>query len=83
MQRAAATAAMLLFVATPKRWFLTRCSWPETLALLIAFTLFWPGFRIDVIAPPYAEWLVAGILEAARNLPRAGQPGCASPARQV
>jgi TRAP-type uncharacterized transport system fused permease subunit len=69
-----ATVAMLLFAAATKRWFLTRCSWPEVEALLlIAFTLFRPGFWMDMISPPYADRPPAGIFEAARNVPP-GEP---------
>ncbi len=69
-----ATVAMLLFAAATQRWFLTRCSWPEVVALLlIAFTLFRPGFWMDMISPPYADRPPAGIFEAARNVPP-GEP---------
>lgn len=51
-----ATIAMLLFAAATQGWFLTRNKLWETLALLlIAFTLFRPGFFMDRISAPYAQ----------------------------
>ena len=49
-----ATIAMLLFAAATQGWFLTRNRIHETLLLLlVAFTLFRPGFWMDMISPPY------------------------------
>jgi TRAP transporter 4TM/12TM fusion protein len=49
-----ATIAMLLFAAATQGWFLTRNRIYETvLLLLVAFTLFRPGFWMDMISPPY------------------------------
>ncbi|OSQ47835.1 TRAP transporter permease [Marivita geojedonensis] len=49
-----ATLAMLLFAAATQGWFLARNRIYETLALLlIAFTLFRPGFWMDMVAPPF------------------------------
>ncbi|WP_068110917.1 TRAP transporter permease [Tropicimonas marinistellae] len=49
-----ATVAMLLFAAATQGWFLTRNRAYETIALLlIAFTLFRPGFWMDMVVPPY------------------------------
>jgi len=49
-----ATVAMLLFAAATQGWFLTRNRIHETvLLLLVAFTLFRPGFWMDMISPPY------------------------------
>ncbi|SDZ59003.1 TRAP transporter, 4TM/12TM fusion protein [Jannaschia faecimaris] len=51
-----ATVAMLLFAAATQGWFIARNRIYETVALLlIAFTLFRPGFWMDMVAPPYAE----------------------------
>ncbi len=51
-----ATLAMLLFAAATQGWWLTRNKIWETLGLLlIAFTLFRPGFFMDRISPPFAE----------------------------
>ena len=49
-----ATVAMLLFAAATQGWFLARNRFYETAALLlIAFTLFRPGFWMDMVAPPF------------------------------
>ncbi|HEY9549989.1 MAG TPA: TRAP transporter permease, partial [Kiloniellaceae bacterium] len=51
-----ATAAMLIFTAALQGHFLARSRIHETVALvLIAFTLFRPGFWMDLIVPPY-QW---------------------------
>jgi TRAP transporter 4TM/12TM fusion protein len=51
-----AVVAMLVFAAATQRWFLTKNRWWETLALLmIAFTLFRPGYFWDRIYPPLIE----------------------------
>ncbi len=51
-----ATAAMLLFAAATQGWFLTRNRFYETIALLlVAFTLFRPGFWMDMVAPPFDQ----------------------------
>jgi len=49
-----ATAAMLIFTAGSQGFFIARSRLWESLALLlIAFTLFRPGFWMDYIVPPY------------------------------
>ncbi|NBR90501.1 MAG: TRAP transporter fused permease subunit [Rhodobacteraceae bacterium] len=49
-----ATLAMLLFAAATQRYFLARSRWWESLALLlVALTLFRPGFWLDRTFPPY------------------------------
>jgi TRAP transporter 4TM/12TM fusion protein len=51
-----ATIAMLLFAAATQGWFLAKNRVYETVALLlIAFTLFRPGFWMDMVSPPYVE----------------------------
>jgi hypothetical protein len=51
-----ATAAMLIFAASTQGWFLTRSRWYESiLLLLVAFTLFRPGFWLDMVSEPYRE----------------------------
>lgn len=60
-----ATTAMLLFAAATQGWFLTRNRLYETaLLLLIAFSLFRPGFWMDRIVPPF-DTLAAQDIEAA------------------
>ncbi|MGF1725348.1 TRAP transporter permease [Photobacterium nomapromontoriensis] len=49
-----ATIAMLIFAAATQGYFLTRNRWYETvLLLLVAFTLFRPGFWQDQITDPF------------------------------
>lgn len=68
-----ATIAMLLFAAATQGWFLAKNRFYETLALLlIAFTLFRPGFWMDMVFPPYTEEAPAELVQAAADTP-AGQ----------
>jgi TRAP transporter 4TM/12TM fusion protein len=65
-----ATIAMLLFAAATQGWFLARNRFYETIALLlVAFTLFRPGFWMDMIAPPYVEAAPSEIEQAAEATP--------------
>jgi TRAP transporter 4TM/12TM fusion protein len=65
-----ATVAMLLFAAATQGYFLTKNRIYESLALLlIAFTLFRPGFWMDMIAPPFEEVAPVAIIEAAASTP--------------
>ncbi|AQZ96097.1 TRAP transporter permease [Halopseudomonas phragmitis] len=49
-----ATIAMLIFAAATQGWLLVRSRWYENLLLLlVAFTLFRPGFWMDIIHDPY------------------------------
>ena len=61
-----ATIAMLLFAAATQGWFLAKNRIYETVALLlIAFTLFRPGFWMDMVSPPYSEEAPVNIAAAA------------------
>ncbi|MCB1311906.1 MAG: TRAP transporter permease, partial [Sedimentitalea sp.] len=65
-----ATFAMLLFAAATQGWFLARNRIYESIALLlIAFTLFRPGFWMDMISPPYSEEDPSAIVQAAADMP--------------
>ena len=65
-----ATIAMLLFAAATQGWFLARSRFYETIALLlIAFTLFRPGFWMDMVAPPFENVPPAAIEQAAMDVP--------------
>lgn len=51
-----ATTAMLLFAAATQGWFLVRNRiWESALLLLIAFTIFRPGFFWSYVYPPFEE----------------------------
>ena len=51
-----ATIAMLVFAAATQGYFVVRSKWYESVALLlVAFTLFRPGFWWDMVYPPYAN----------------------------
>lgn len=50
------TAAMLIFAAGTQGFFLVRSRWYEgILLLLVAFTLFRPGFWMDMLHDPYRD----------------------------
>ena len=64
-----ATVAMLLFAAATQGWFLTKNRFYESIALLlVAFTLFRPGFWMDMIEPPYKTLAGTEIEQAAMEL---------------
>ena len=59
---------MLLFAAATQGWFLAKNRFYETIALLlIAFTLFRPGFWMDMVSPPYSEEAPSEIAQAAAD----------------
>ncbi|GAB5470524.1 MAG: TRAP transporter permease [Rhodospirillales bacterium] len=61
-----ATTAMLLFAAATQGYFIARNRiWESVLLLLVAFSLFRPGFWMDMIASPYALTPPSQIAEAA------------------
>ncbi|KMK65739.1 TRAP transporter permease [Puniceibacterium sp. IMCC21224] len=65
-----ATIAMLLFAAATQGWFLAKNKVYESIALLlIAFTLFRPGFWMDMVFPPYSEEAPTEIAAAAEDVP--------------
>lgn len=67
-----ATTAMLLFAAATQGWFLTRNRWYETLLLLlVAFSLFRPGFWMDRLVPPFEQLAPVALEQAAMSV----QPG--------
>jgi TRAP-type uncharacterized transport system fused permease subunit len=68
-----AVIAMLVFAAGTMGWFFARSRLWETAALiLIAFTLFRPGFWMDRIFPPLEEVEPARIFEVAGQVPAGG-----------
>ncbi len=49
-----AVIAMMLFASATQSWFLVRNRiWESAILLLVAFSLFRPGFWLDQISPPY------------------------------
>lgn len=67
-----ATVAMLIFTAATQGFFITRNRWYETvLMLLIAFSLFRPGFWMDRLIPPFKQIDPAVLEQRADTL----QPG--------
>nr|MBF0681286.1 TRAP transporter permease [Pseudomonas sp.] len=60
-----ATGAMLIFAAGTQGFFLVRSRWYESvLLLLVAFTLFRPGFWMDIVHDPYRDIPPAEIASA-------------------
>ena len=71
---AAATIAMLVFAAATQGYWLVRSRLWETLVLLVvAFTLFRPGFWWDLVYPPLQRVAAAEIVELAESLPADGE----------
>ena len=65
-----AVIAMMLFAAATQGFFLVRNRiWETALLLLVAFTLFRPGFWLDRVAPPFVEMPGAGIVRIAGSQP--------------
>ncbi|WP_339080501.1 TRAP transporter permease [Pseudomonas sp. TMP9] len=60
-----ATTAMLIFAAGTQGYFLVRSRWYENLMLLlVAFTLFRPGFWMDMAHDPYRDIPPAQLAQA-------------------
>ncbi|MEL6337869.1 MAG: DUF3394 domain-containing protein, partial [Pseudomonadota bacterium] len=65
-----ATVAMLLFAAATQGWFLTRNKiWETGILLVVAFSLFRPGYWMDMVYPPYLEKAPTEIVLAAETTP--------------
>ncbi|MFQ2651680.1 TRAP transporter permease [Aeromonas caviae] len=59
-----ATIAMLIFAAATQGFFLVKSRWYESvLLLLVAFTLFRPGFWMDLLHDPYRETAPAELVQ--------------------
>ena len=64
------TIAMGAFVAASQHWFLLRNRWYETAALLlVCFTLFRPGFWLDLLQAPFEARPAAEIVRVAGEAP--------------
>ncbi len=65
-----ATIAMLVFAAATQGYFFARNrAWEAVALLLVAFTLFRPGYWLDQVQPPYEEIPPAEILQVVQSLP--------------
>jgi hypothetical protein len=63
-----ATFAILLFTAGTQGYFIVRSKlWESALLILIAFSLFRPGFWMDMVAPPFVQESPASIVEVVGN----------------
>lgn len=61
--------AMLIFAAATQGYFMTRSRiWESVLLLLIAFTLFRPGFWMDRLYPPIVEKAGGELFQVAESL---------------
>jgi len=70
-----ATAAMLIFTAGMQGYFFARSKiWESAILVLIAFTLFRPGYWMDQVVPPFEVLPPAQLVEAV---------GAAAPGSQV
>ena len=66
-----AVLANLMFAAATQGWFLTRSRVHETLLLLlVTFSLFRPGFWMDMLYPPYEELPANRLTELVESAPR-------------
>lgn len=67
---ACSTIAMGCFVAASQNWLLTKSRWYESaLLLLVCFTLFRPGFWLDLIQPPFDIRPASELVSVAGSLP--------------
>ena len=69
-----AVTAMLLFAAATQGYFIARCkAWEVVALLLIAFTLFRPGYWVDQVYDPLVSVPATQIYDIASELPENGQ----------
>ena len=69
-----ATIAMLIFAAGTQGWFITRSRWYESiLLLLVAFTLFRPGFWMDMAHDPYQNIEPSQLVQALGDVDEGSQ----------
>ncbi|MDJ0945505.1 MAG: TRAP transporter permease [Kiloniellales bacterium] len=69
-----ATAAMLIFAASTQGFFFARSRiWESVLLLLIAFSLFRPGFWLDMVQSPFRQVAPSEIVAMAGQAPVDGQ----------
>ncbi|MCH8168790.1 MAG: TRAP transporter permease, partial [Proteobacteria bacterium] len=71
---AVAVVAMMGFAAATQGYFFARNKiWELPILLLVAFTLFRPGYWLDQIEAPYLQYRGAAVIEAAAGLPDGGE----------
>jgi len=71
---ATASLAMIAFVGATQNWVLVRNRWYETIALLlICFTLFRPGFWLDMVSDPYVDEPASKLTTIVEEMPK-GEP---------
>ncbi|CCQ73636.1 TRAP transporter permease [Magnetospira sp. QH-2] len=69
-----ALVAMLTFASATQGYFLVRNRlWESALMLLVAFTMFRPGFWLDQVHPPFVEYPGTEIVQVAGTLPENGE----------
>jgi hypothetical protein len=67
---ASALVAMLVFAAATSGYFFARNRWYETAALLlVCFTLFRPGFWMDMLHPPFDDLKGAAMVQSIEAAP--------------
>jgi len=65
-----ATIAMMLFAAATQGWFMHKSrKWESVMLLLIAFTLFRPGYWLDQVSAPFIKKPGGQALQIAQSLP--------------
>ncbi len=68
-----AVIAMMLFAAATQGWWLVKNrAWETVALLLVAFTLFRPGYWLDQISPPYLDTEPTKVFEVVGNAPDNG-----------
>lgn len=64
-----ATIAILIFTAATQGFFIVRNRWYESaLLILVAFSLFRPGFWMDQMVPPHQQIAPAELVQAAGSI---------------
>ncbi len=62
--------AMMLFAAATQSYFFARSKiWESAMLLLVAFTLFRPGFWLDQVQPPFDQLPSTELIQVAANQP--------------
>ena len=68
-----AVIAMLLFASATQGWWLVKNRlWESAILLLVAFTLFRPGYWLDQISPPFTDTAPDKVFEVVGSAPDNG-----------